>query len=353
MIIGLVIPANIRYSPYVKYYTDILKREKVDFRLLSWDKSGINESVDMAFSYKTSDFNRGKILIGHFLFSLKCRQYIRKEKIDQLIIFTIAPLFFLGYGFLKKYQQKIMIDIRDDSPFRSKFPQRLIRIGNLSHTLVVSSPYYAEWFFKDSCLCHNVDQTMIEDYETSYGKYNIGSPTSLVFAGMMIEERANISLIRALADDNNFKLVYIGRDNEGKEKIKQYVNNHHIQNVQFEGEYKKEDIVRIYRKDADLINIFRENTLVNRNALPNKLYDAVLAGIPVAVYSHNAAIANYVKQFNLGVILDEQKNIKDQLLNYIHSYNRVEYIAGRDHFIELVKKDIGQFENQLKDFCRG
>ncbi len=353
MRIGLVVPSNIKYAPYVQYYTDVLTRENVDFQVMSWDKTGTKEPVDMAFTYKTSDFDRKRILIGHYLFAQKCRAYIKKEKIDSLIVFTIAPLFFLGYRFLAKFQQKLIIDIRDDSPFRTRFPQKLASTGELAAMVTVSSPYYAEWVKRETYLCHNADQSMIERYAAPYGKEKISIPASIVFAGIMNEEQANIDVNKALADTDSFNLALIGRDNEKKDIIKRYVQDHNIQNVSFEGEYRKDDIVDIYRNKADLINIFRANTIVNRNALPNKLYDAVLSGVPVAVYDHNIAIANYVKQYHLGIVLNEKGDLKEQLLRYAQAYDASAYRTGRDEFIRQVRKDYKRFEDKLTEFCRG
>ena len=351
MKVGLIVPANLKYSPYVKYYTDVLSREKVDYCIMSWDKAGIEEAADMAYSYKTSDFDRKRILLGHLKFAFKCRKYIRKEKIDHLIIFTIAPLYFLGYKYVKRFRGKLIIDIRDDSPFRRRFPRELQRFSRLAKLLVVSSTYYAEWFDRKSILCHNVDKTMMDQYSSPYGQTQFRQPVRIVFAGMMIEEVENIRVIKVLGNRVEFELVYVGRDNEGKNKVKQFVNDHSIRNVSFEGEYRKEDIVNIYRKEADLVNILREETLINRNALPNKFYDAVLSGIPIVVYGHNKAIADYVNQYKLGVVLHSNENIGEAILRYIQTFDSAEYTAGREEFLHLVKSDLRRFEKHLLRFC--
>ena len=351
MRIGLIVPANIKYSPYVQYYTDILKKLNADYRIMSWDKAGAEEDVDMVFRYQTSDFDRKKVMIGHALFALKCKEYIRKEKIDHLIIFTIAPLFFLGYGYLRKFRGKIFMDVRDDSPFRRRFPKQLDRFGKLARTLVVSSPFYSEWFSRKSILCHNADLAMLERFKEEYGPDEITTPIRIAFAGMMIEEEINIEAVDRLKNDERFELIFIGRDNEKKEKIKEFVAENDIRNVVFEGEYKKDDIVDIYRNEADLVNILRQNTIINRNALPNKLYDAVLSGIPLLVYYHNEAIANYVNEYNLGIVLNEEEDLRDQIFRGIEEFDLERFKAGRMEFLKLVRDDHRLFARRLKKFC--
>ena len=351
MKIGLIVPANLKYSPYVKYYTDVLYSENVDFRIMSWDKTGADEQVDMRMFFPTSDYDRKKILYGHFLFARRCKQYICKEQIDCLIVFTIAPLFFLGQRFLAKFEDRIVVDIRDDSPFRRKFPKALDKRVRLADILVVSSPYYSDWFTRESLLCHNADLDLMLRYSGQYVKETHKTPMNIAFAGLMIEEQVNIRAIDQLAGSKRFSMVFIGRENEGKEKIKRHVAEKNIQNVSFIGEYRKEDIVDIYRTEADLVNILRENTIINRNALPNKLYDAVISGVPVVVYSHNEAISHYVMNYNLGILLNETEDLEKQLTDKIKAFRYDEYEKGRSAFLDMVKEDFNLFKNRLIRFC--
>lgn len=351
MKIGLIVPANLKYSPYVKYYTDILQAEEADYRIMSWNKAGFEEQVDMHMDFPASDYDRKKILYGHYLFAMKCKQYIRKEHIDSLIIFTIAPLFFLGKRFLKQFAKRIVVDVRDDSPFRKWFPKYLNKKVSLADMLVVSSPYYSEWFTRESILCHNADLDLMMRYSSQYVKKPDGTPINIAFAGLMIEEQVNIRAIDQLAESKSFKMIFIGRENEGKAEIKQHVADKNIQNVSFIGEYRKEDIVEIYRTEADLVNILRENTLINRNALPNKLYDAVISGVPVIVYKHNEAISNYVKEYGLGILLNEQECLEKQLMEGIKAFRFDRYATGRSAFLILVNEDYKHFKDRLIHFC--
>ena len=351
MKIGLIVPANLKYSPYVKYYIDILRAVNADFRIMSWDKTGIDEKADMRMAFPASDFDRKKILRGHWLFARKCKRYILQEQINSLIIFTIAPLFFLGQRFLKRFSNHIVVDVRDDSPFRRLFPKHLDRMARLANLIVVSSPFYAEWFGRESLLCHNADLDLIYRYSDCYVKKLSIMPANIAYAGMMIEEQVNIRAIDELANNGNYRMVFIGRENERKAEIERHVAERHIQNVSFIGEYKKEDIVDLYRSEADFVNILRENTLINRNALPNKLYEAVVSGIPVVVYEHNAAIAYYVKKYGLGILLNEEENLEKQLTDRIKVFNYDRYVSGRSAFLDLVTEDYKHFRDRLIHFC--
>lgn len=360
MKLALIVPSNLKYVPYVKYYIDILKENKQPFDLLVWNKKGLEtEKADMIFNYTTSDSNRWKMLFGYFRFIKKCKKYIKDNRIDHLIIFTIAPAFFLGPWYLQDFKNRFILDIRDDSPFRKKFPGVLRYICDLANSVVVSSNEFSNWISRKTVLCHNVDSAFLQKYKDSNVITNdkntkTKTPINIVFAGMMIEEKINIDVIEKLKNNSLFRLIYIGRSNECKERIVSYVKNNNINNVEFEGEYNKEDIVSIYRKKANLVNILREKTEVNKNAMPNKFYDAVVAGVPIIVYAHNKAIKGYVEKYSLGIVLNENdmSNLPERLSVEFNNFNYDMYQAGRSKIIRQLILEMEFFRSNVIRFIK-
>ena len=49
MKIGLILPANIWYCPFVNIYTKILERENIDYDIISWNKEG-NETQGIQYN---------------------------------------------------------------------------------------------------------------------------------------------------------------------------------------------------------------------------------------------------------------------------------------------------------------
>lgn len=349
MKIGLIVPANTNISPYIQYYITFFKQLNLDYKVIVWNKKGEEDSADYKYNFRTEDDKRLRILYGHAVFAQRCRYIIKKECIDHLVVFTIAPLFFLGKNYLSRF--KFIADIRDDSPFRRHFANYLRQISEKSFMTVVSSPRYAMWFSK-SILCHNANKTTL--FESL--KYNPSLANKenvrIVFAGILIEPDQNIKILEEMKNDDRFKFIFIGKDNAGKKKLKHYVAEHEIRNVEFLGEYQKSQIVGIYRETADLINIFREKSQINKDALPNKLYDAVMAGIPVAVFSHNEAITDYVNSYNLGIVLEDTGKIGESIREKYEKFDFEKYQKGRHDFLKLVLSDLERFEAMLSEFTR-
>ena len=348
--IGIIIPGTKKYTPYIQNYLNILDERNANYRVISWDKQGLLENnIDMRFDYPVDDFNRKKMLIGYIKFIKECKSYIKKNNIDKLIILTAAPAFFLGIGYLSRFKGRFILDIRDDSPFIRRFPKQFKRICAMAKTVVVSSNEFTHWTGRETILCHNADIGQIELHKTEQAIKEFNSPIRIVFAGVMIEENCNVEVLKQFVNDARFKHTFIGRESPGKQLVQEYVSNSGMTNVSFEGAYNKDEIIDIYRNKADVINIFREKTTVNRNALPNKLYEAVLAGRPIVVFEHNVAIAKYANKYNLGIVIpdDLDTGINNYVFDKTQTFDFGKYEEGRRAFLSEVETDMGLFAAEV------
>lgn len=353
MKIGLIIPANMKYSPYIQYYIQNFENKGIKYVTIVWNKRNLNENANFTFEYSCEDYDRKKIFIGHYKFAKKCKKIIKKENIDKFIIFTIAPAFFLGIRYLKKYDNKFILDIRDDSPFRRKFPKEFKKICSMAFSVVVSSSNFTLWTGRKTVLCHNADINTIKNFYNTETHKNIYKPISIVFAGSMIEPDINIEILSKLKNNPNFSFGFIGYNNIGKEKIMDYVKKNDIHNVWFEGTYQKNEIVKKYQRHANLINIFRKNTLVNKNALPNKLYDAIVSAVPIIVFEHNEAICKYVKKYNLGIILQENMcSLEESIIKKYEDFDYDKFKKGRNLFLREVLFDMSLFLDTINEFTK-
>lgn len=353
--IAVICPANLKYAPYAENYLRQLKAHGVDYRVLSWNKRDIEEQdIAMEYHFPVSDAHRKKMFFGHGVFADKCRRYIRRNKISKLIVLTAAPAFFLGTGFLKKFAGNYILDIRDDSPLVRRFPKTFRKICAMARQVVTSSPGFNPWIPTDTILCHNADTAAIALQRTQPPKEKGTAPYSIVFAGVLNESRINIDMLRHIGGDARFRFQFIGRTNQGKEDLMAFVQAHGLESVTCQGTYNKDDIYDIYRRQADLVNILRERCTVNRNALPNKLYDAVLAGVPVVVFDHNEAVATYVRQYNLGLVLEENMaTLGDTIVQQISTFDYPAYARGRAAFLEKVLSDMARFRTTVENFIHG
>ena len=115
--------------------------------------------------------------------------------------------------------------------------------------------------------------------------------------------------------------------------------------------YKKEEIVSIYKETADFVNIIRKKSQINTDALPNKLYDAVISGKPVIVLEHNTAIVRLVEKYKLGLVVtqDEIDSAEEKLLPKMQEFSYSDYVSGRIEFIDYVISEQTKFNNIIKE----
>lgn len=353
--IGFIVPGNKKYTPYIENYINVLKANHIPYRIMSWNRNNITETdVDFSYYYPADDFDRKRMLLGYVRFMHACKGYIRKNRINKLIILTAAPAFFLTPGYLKKFKNRYLLDIRDDSPFIRRFPETFRKICHMAQTVVVSSDHYSEWTGRETVLCHNADLGLLEKHkDDAVLPKDENDPVRITYAGIMIEGDCNIRTLETLKNDPRFLFAYIGKDSPDKQKIVEYTKNHSVSNARFEGIYEKDQIVNIYHEKADLINILRNDTQINRDAVPNKMYEAVLAGRPLLVYWHNMAIVRYVNQYHLGIVIPE--NIETSPGDYLYgaymAFDLEEYAKGRSEFLDRVSKDMKVFAEKVKKFA--
>lgn len=350
--IAIIAPANLKFLPYVQNYINLLTDSAADVHVLSWDKRGLAEpDVTYAYHFITTDSNRKRMFCGHVLFAQKCRQYIKCNGITKLIILTVAPAFFLGENFLKKFSGRYILDVRDDSPLVRYSPKVFANICSMAKQIIVSSNKFNEWIPTETLLCHNADIMQVEQGLNQPAKQNYTEPISIAYAGMMIEGKVNIEMLKHMGKDRRFAFWFIGRPNNQTEDIKRFTESKGLQNVRFQGTYNKDDIYDIYRERADLVNIIRAKTVVNRNALPNKLYDAVIAGVPVVVFDHNEAIAEYVAKYNLGLVVEENmETLADTIVQKMKDFDYTAFTEGRKAFLERVLTDLNLFVKSILTF---
>lgn len=346
--ICMIAPANLKYVPYWKYFVDELDEHNVSCDIISWNKANIEEDVEYSFNYIVDDFDRKRMLLGYLQFGKFCKKIICKEKYDKIICLTIAPAFFCGLNMWRKYSGRFILDIRDESPLTCVFPWPFAKICNWSFAITTSSMMFSKWIPKETIICHNIDTNVLIQHYSDEIVRHCSKVKSIVFAGMMIEENANIQFINKLHDVDNVRLSFIGRETEGTRVLKKYIRDNGISNVFFEGTYDKDEIIDIYRDKADFVNIIRSDTSINRNAIPNKFYDAVVSGVPVIVYDHNVGIAQYVLHYNLGIVLKEEDICN--LTEKMNSFNFDLYRKGRKAFLDKVLSEAEMFKSLVRDF---
>lgn len=350
--IGLILPGTLKYCPYIQYYIRALDDRGIPFEILSWDKVGLHEDVAHAFHYQSRDRQMIRKTMGYFRFRSWVMEICERQQYDKLIVFTLAPALLLGNYLLKKYAGRYYLDIRDDTVLRRFLGRRIQKLINGASGIVSSSRAFDGWICRDSLICHNVDPQPVRDALErgacpGRGRTPADGVNRIMFAGALNEWAINLELVKLYANDPAFEYAYHAPDSAGKRTMMDACTANQIRNVRFHGAYRKEDIYEMYRNEADWVNIIRCESEVNRNALPNKLYDAMVAGVPVIVLSHNRAVCDYVERYGLGLVFDGIEDMKARFQQEVDRFDDARFAEGRMAFLREVLDAAATFEETL------
>ena len=358
--VGLIIPANLKYSPYIKQYIECCNLNGIKYEIISWNKYGILEDADYAFQCPVQTSKHGFLygvgrIFNWIRFATFAKEICYKKKYDKLILFTGQLGAFMAPYLKKYYPNKYILDIRDDSPIIHLLKHRFNLAVEFSSEVVISSPEFCFWRSgKKGWLSHNIDlEDIKKEVKIPPVRYS-QMPIGIISMGDLLGFKINRQLLKSLGNDERFLFIYTGRENTEKEKLIQYVHNQGYNNVLFRGCYDKKDVYSIYRQDGNFVNIIREKNNFNQYALPNKLYEGTLAGLPLITLKGNMSLSRIIRQYSLGIVLDElpKEGLGDILEEEILYFNFEAYCQGRDEFLRLVVEDQMQFQQMLEAFIR-
>lgn len=347
MRIALILASNLYMSPYVRYYTEILDKIGVSYGIVSWNRFGVEEHGVAAFDL-TSPLNRNIVgkMIDSFRYCRFVKSQLRQGVYDKLVVFTLQNALML-YPFLKKrYTHNYIVDIRDYSVAQKFFGHRLPGTIQNAVMAVISSGGYKAWLPQASnyVIGHNTSafsplemRARIEG-QTTYKILTIGA---------IVYYDANRILIEQLADVPMFELEFVGTG-YAEQMLKDFAASHKIKNVSFQGRYAKQDEPK-FLEDAALISILIDDSLNSMTLMSNRFYLSVVHGIPMMV-DGGTEQAKWVRKFNLGVVIDRKFGIKEQIIQYLQTFDCEKYDVGRKACLQIIQQDVAKFESKFKEF---
>jgi len=345
MRVVLICPTNMLYMPYVDNYVNVLKENRADYDIINWDRFSIEKEDNLTYRDKKTGHRRN--YYDYYLYKRFIFRALADLDFDRIIVFGLQLSYFLHNYLVNNHKESYVIDIRDYNAVSRVFNvQKLISNSCFS---VISSPAYKSWLPGSSKLIinHNTGVTGLGEMQSG-GLKIVDRKIRVSCIGAIRDYAVNKSFIDALRNSDNIDLYYHG-DGIINDSINKYISNNLIENVFITGRYEKkgEDSLYIY---SDLINIFRYNDGINnRSALPNRLYNAPLYGKPV-IALEGTYLAEQVKRYNLGLVLDSFERAEEKIMNYLNEFNLEEYEKGRESFFENIIGCNEQFKNRLVEF---
>ena len=357
MKIGIITFSDRNNMPYLKYYEDIIRKEKVDYECIFWDRfaNGETEKTNNEYTLHIKCLP-GANKLGKIIPMLKYKyiieEIIKKEQYTHLIILTTLPGVLINKLLLKQFKNKYILDIRDYTYEKYTFYKKIVdKLVDNSFFAAISSKGFLR-FLNDNeriITCHNISN--VEEIKETCADFRNKKQITIGFLGNIRYFEENCKLIDALANNPKYKLVYIGKPNVDCD-LEGYCKNKSIKNVVFKGEFKNEDKPKLY-KEIDLINaVYGNNSLEVTTLLPNRLYEGLLLKKPV-IATNDTFLGDVVKVNKVGLCLNlDDRNIDLKIEEYILTLDFDEFSLNCEKMLREIKKEQKYFCEKIREFLK-
>lgn len=341
--VGIIAANNLRFSPYIFYYTRLLDEIEIDYEVIFPNR---NPEMIEPFNAKTIPIEWNKkrhSLMNYFFYSKKVKK-ISDKKYDFLIVLTTTNAVFCSLWLRKKYREKYIVDIRDYTyEYNSIFYKLEKKVLEKSKYNVISSEKF-KLFLPESkyLICHNINtplQKSIHSFKKKEGKIIVG------YIGAISYEKQCKRFIDLVNSDERFEFHLYGTgisEAALRKYAKAYCNNRII----FFGKYNNCDKDKIIQNVDILFNVYGNGRPLVDYALSNKLYDALYYHKPLITSpcTYMEEMGGYMA-FSLN--LDKDNNLQ-KLWDWYHKLDNKIFDKYADTLYEKVMQQNRVTEETIK-----
>lgn len=351
MKLGLLLPANVYFCPYVSIYSRLLDELGVKYDIICWDKTNAVDKADFIFHKKISASDSWlKKLYFYLKYTLFLKKCVKRERYNRLIVFTPQIAIFL-YPFLKKYyKSKFILDYRDLS-LEQRFMKIYRKVLSISSLNVISSPAFRKCLPKDFnyVVSHNINEYLVRELLSENYMDRDSCRLNILTIGAIRDLDQNIELMNALANNRHFQVKFVGKS-DLSDIIRNYASVHGISNACFIGFYQKEE-ERGYIENCFFMNIYYPRKTSHDTALSNRFYNALVFCKPMIV-TKNTIQGDLVEKYGVGIAIENCQNLADNLLQYRAQFNVEVYMKGRNQLLSKILKEQDEFRLSVNNFIK-
>lgn len=347
--IGIIIPNNLWFCPYVTIYTRILDKSHVPYEIISWSRDGQVENNCIQFV----DSNRHHGTLGKYLSYLRFASFVKgRVKVagyEKLIVFSPQLAIFIADFLKKNYLGRYIFDYRDLSIeqkvlFRRPFE---IVLAN-SAANVISSPGFKKYLPDgyNYIVSHNFNVDIVRQHIQVKVTPFCGEGTPILTIGALRKDM-NVEVIDALGNVPGFSLSFVGKGC-ASECLEKYTKEKGFTNITFTGYYKKEEEEEIYNSHA-FVNIIYPFIPSHITALSNRFYNSLIYKRPMIVTSDTIQ-GDYAKQYEVGLVIDSCDNLNEKIIEYKKGLNFECYAKKCNKLLGVLLDDNMRCESEIKRF---
>ena len=348
---------NIKHMSMISIYTDILKREKVDFDIIYMDKYGEDEAFECAHKYRyenvvDADLPRVVKMFKYMMFLPYAISILEKNKYDFVIVWNDVAIFIFADYLSNRYKRKYCLNVRDNMMYDKKFFQKRYRKVFLNSVFnTISSEGYLRFLPKGPQYLpiHSLNLSAIETMQRKCSFVKKGRPIRIGFIGYVRFFDTNKKLLDVFANDERFEVHFYGKK---ANQLKSYAQENNIKNAVFHDSFPVEDTAMYLEKIDIMNNLYGNDTLNLQTAISIKFYHAVYARIPILVCK-NTYIGELAQKLNIGFeVVSIDNEMKENLLVWYQNLDFEKFSETCDRYLDNIKQINDAFQEKMVKYLR-
>lgn len=339
--------ANLRITPYINNYIDLMKKNNIEFDIILWNRELADEKeIDgcTIYSYdKRQDETRNLLVkvIPMLSYGAFVKKVLRKNKYDTVIVLTSLLGVLLESYLSKKYLKRYIFDIRDYSYEHIKwYYNKMDSLMKNSALNIISSKEFMNFLPKrEYRVIHNCN---FEEIPQNTLKKNTGT-LRVVFAGVIRYFNEHKKFLDKIKNDNRFIFSFHGNGADA-EKLQNYCIEEDFKNVEFHGKFspsEKEDII----ENTDLIfNAYGNDNMSIKHLMSNKYYDSIYYKKPLLV-NPDTAMAESSK--GIAFECDYEGDTASKLLKWYDDIDVNEFNCTCENYLKKAIEENKETEKEI------
>lgn len=356
--VSLIFCGDLKYCPYIWRYIERFEANEIEYEVVFWNRS--DDRVNFPSNYKYYDVgsdlgqNRLYKFFDFFCYRNWLLDYLNNTESDRFVLLSTLTGVMIGRELVKR-KVKYIFDIRDYS-YEHILPYYVIEKYVISHSFktVISSAGFKKFLPEnyDYVLAHNFNRNDIDkskDYHRSYSYKKI----RIVWNGVIRYFDYQSDIIRALANDDRFEMIYHG-DGPELNSFKDFCRSNGIGNVFFTGAYDNKDKMKLLENATIINNCYGYKKGAGNKlkyAISNKFYDGLIYHIPQFV-EENGFKADLVKQYGVGIALNLKRDIGEQIIEYLNSIDFLKFVNNCNTLLRKVIEEDNCYVQLIDSFSR-
>lgn len=358
MRVGIIVFNNLRYTPFIKYYTDTLDQIiGVEYEIVYYNRDrSLNEPKNDKYhpipwiGRGTNAAPKVEKAINFAFWRVYCKSLLKKKNFDFLIIIMTSAAVLLKQYLINNYSGRFIFDVRDYTQEHIKAfldaEKELVEHSSLN---VISSPGFLHFLPSSSYeVCHNLTSDVDTIKVTKYTK-NAQLPIRISYIGSISYEDQCISLIRLVAKDNRFSFCFYGNENTSH-RVSKEVELINCERITMAGPFEPTEKERLYKSSDLVFNCYGNDTPLVKYAISNKHYDGALYKVPV-IMSPGTIMDELSKGNGFPLDLDRVTNL-DGLYDWYVNLDAELYDAYATKVIEDSKRDNYKLREHIKSIIQ-